>query len=414
MREGHISRKIVSLAAVVLALPLAQGQQLSTGANLDATKMLVVMIDGTLNTQHTQGAGIVFAVSDGWTYIATAYHVVRKGDTRATDLKVRFFQEPLETFDAEHYDNAKQELDLAVLRVKTAQLSFPFTRISDMKSLKESQLVYAIGHPPSAGPWDVIYQPGSIGNIGSSILDVQYIYIKPGYSGGALIDENKMIVGMVLNTDGTSAGALRIDQIIEILRRDLKLPVQLAQLGANQNPSQLATSPGQTGTVHREDVIDSAQRKRTGEIDSLSEGEVRRVGQLEVKLKGCRSEIEGLFCEALATNIGEERQYCLVSRADNMMSRVVDDQGNVKTPSSISLADKSGAYQWECARLPKGIAVTATLLFTPARSTGSSQSGLPGPGARLQLVEFGFDVVNYASRSPTSFFLQFRGVSVTQ
>ena len=222
-------RRVAALAVVLLSAALAPGQRLSPGADLDATKSLVAMIDGDLNSEHTQGAGIVFAVSGGWTYIATAYHVVRKGDARADKLKVRFFQQPLDTFDAEHLEDSKREFDLAVLRVKTDRLKFPFTRVANMDALEESQSVYAIGYPSGSARWDVIYQPGSIATVGSASIEVQYAYIKSGHSGGALIDENKMLVGMVPSTDGTTAQALRIDQVLQILRRDLKLPVELTR-----------------------------------------------------------------------------------------------------------------------------------------------------------------------------------------
>ncbi len=140
--------------------------------------------------------------------------------------------------------------------------------------------------------------------------------------------------------------------------------------------------------------------------------DTKRVGQLEVTLKDCRLDPEGLICEAMVTNLGEERQYCLVSKADTMMSRIVDDHGNVKTPIRISLAEKTGPYQmWECARLPKGIAVASTLLFVGGNRDGAK---LPDEGSRLKLVEFGFDIVNHASRSPTSFFVQFRDVPVSR
>ncbi|HEV7676332.1 MAG TPA: CsgG/HfaB family protein [Candidatus Angelobacter sp.] len=139
--------------------------------------------------------------------------------------------------------------------------------------------------------------------------------------------------------------------------------------------------------------------------------ETKRAGSLELTLRGCKVDPEGLLCEALVTNLGDERQYCLVSRADTtMMSRIVDDRGNVRNPSKISLAENSGnMIIWECANLPSRVPVRATLLF---RADGNSR--LPEEGSRLKLLEFGFDILNYGSRSPTSFFVQFRDVAVTR
>jgi len=139
----------------------------------------------------------------------------------------------------------------------------------------------------------------------------------------------------------------------------------------------------------------------------------KRSGQLEVTLNACKLDAEGLRCEALITNLGEERQFCLVSRADTMMSRIIDDHGNVKTPIAISLAEKNGRMiLWECANLPKGIPVASTLLFIADSNSGGGK--LPDEGSRLKLVEFGFDVLTYGTRSPTSFFVQFRDVPVSR
>jgi TolB-like protein len=140
----------------------------------------------------------------------------------------------------------------------------------------------------------------------------------------------------------------------------------------------------------------------------------KRAGSLEVSLKSCKLEAEGLRCEALVTNLGEERQYCLVSRADtSMMSRMVDDYGHVKTPFRISLAENSGQMiMWECANLPKGVPVASALLFVA--DNRSADGKLPQEGSRLKLLEFGFDILNYGTRSPTSFFVQFRDVPVSR
>ncbi len=139
--------------------------------------------------------------------------------------------------------------------------------------------------------------------------------------------------------------------------------------------------------------------------------ETKRSGSLELALRGCKLNAEGLLCEALVTNLGEERQYCLVSRAGTtMMSRIVDDRGNVKNPTRISLAENSGnMIMWECANLPSKIPVRSTLLFL-----ADGNIKLPDEGSRLKLLEFGFDILNYGSRSPTSFFVQFRDITVTR
>jgi TolB-like protein len=140
--------------------------------------------------------------------------------------------------------------------------------------------------------------------------------------------------------------------------------------------------------------------------------ETKHIGQLEVKLSGCRTDPEGLVCSALVTNLGADRQYCLVSKADAMMSRVVDAQGTVSIPRDITLGEQRGTFQmWQCASLPSGVPVAASLHFMvwPGLSTR-----MPVEGEQLKLVEFGFDLTNYSSKSPTSMFAQFHDVPITR
>jgi TolB-like protein len=136
---------------------------------------------------------------------------------------------------------------------------------------------------------------------------------------------------------------------------------------------------------------------------SAYSGEVKRIRDLEVNFKGCRVVATGVLCEALVTNLGEQRQYCLYSKDGDTMSRIVDAGGNVSTPRGIRLADHNSSDRViECANLPSGVPVRSGMLFPDARVEGG----------RLTLVEFLFDLErSYAGR--TSLSAQFRGVPVT-
>jgi len=182
----------------------------------------------------TQGAGIVFAVNNGYVYIATMYHVVRQSaspdDRTASDLKVRFHSDPLTDVPAEYF-KADRDKELAVIRAKVSGISFNFARLGDMQHVKNGLPAYAIGHP--AKDWGVTYTPGPISDVGSVWLEVQSAYIQHGHSGGALIDQQGGIIGLVNQTDGSTADVLRIDHALDVVRLDLKLPVQLTAAGAS-------------------------------------------------------------------------------------------------------------------------------------------------------------------------------------
>lgn len=173
---------------------------------------------------------------------------------------------------------------------------------------------------------------------------------------------------------------------------------------------------GPQGSVQPASHNPAREQKSTGSTKSdpaaPPTGESKQVGQLEVTMRGCRTSPEGLTCSALVTNLGADRQYCLVSKAGTMMSRIVDAQGGVSVPRDISLGEQRGNFQmWQCASLPAGVPIRASLYFMiwPGASTR-----IPAEGERLKLVEFGFDLGNYGSRSPTSILAQFRDVPVTR
>jgi formylglycine-generating enzyme required for sulfatase activity len=126
-------------------------------------------------------------------------------------------------------------------------------RLGDPNNLKKGDFAYAIGQP-GGEQWGVTYQPGSISAVGFLWLKVQSAYVENGHSGGALIDQLGRIIGMVKQTGGSTPQALRIDRALDVLRLDLKLPVQLAAAGALPPRTSLAPvastppAPGESRT----------------------------------------------------------------------------------------------------------------------------------------------------------------------
>ncbi len=227
MRRGKLAF-IVTLCALPLLCPSVSAQP-TEGLEFEATKNLVVMIEGKLGENPTRGAGIVFANQGGFVYIATAYHVVRPGEKKATDLKVQFRQMPAAPFAAEHHPRASPAHDLAVIRV-TAPLGLQFRlhRLADMASVKKGDKVYAVGYPGGTDRWGVTYNPGFVQSVDARTLKVEAPPIVIGYSGGALIDQRSMLAGMLQTTDGVMAMALRMDRALEVIRTEMTLPVQLS------------------------------------------------------------------------------------------------------------------------------------------------------------------------------------------
>ena len=226
------------LAGAVLLAPARA--QIVDEPRLEAARGLVAMIDGSLS----QGAGVVFAVDKGYVYIATMLHVVRRApsgsdDGLAKNLKVRFHQDPQTALPAEHVDEVSPDDDLAVIRVRAEGLKFDFARLGNPQQWKNGMRAFAIGQP-AGKRWGTTYQGGPITDISASWLEVEPLVIKPGHSGGALIDQDFRLIGLVKETDGTTARALRIDRAVLVLASTFKLKVQLTSSGAGSEPEPLA------------------------------------------------------------------------------------------------------------------------------------------------------------------------------
>jgi formylglycine-generating enzyme required for sulfatase activity len=237
---------LAAAALCVICGPRGRAQIADGEPGLEAAKSLVAMIDGKFN-ETTQGAGVVFAVSEGWVYIVTVFHVVRQNgpdggeDRLASDLKVRFYNDPSTNVRAFHVMAGN---GLAVIRVKVAPpglvvpevrpsiswAEFNFARRGDPGRLKNSSLVYGVGQ--GGKDWGVTYQAGSVSAVDPMWIEVQSAYIVHGHSGGALIDREGRILGLINQTDGTTAQAMRIDKVLETLSLDFRLPVQLVAPGA--------------------------------------------------------------------------------------------------------------------------------------------------------------------------------------
>ena len=218
---------IVAGSAILPLCPRAAAQP-TEGAEFEATKNLVVVIEGKLGEAPTQGAGIVFANQGGFVYIATAFHVVRRGENRSAGLKVRFAQKPNEEVPSEHHPMAWYVHDLAVIRVNTPTgLQFRLDRLAPPASVKKGDKVYAIGYP-NHERWAVTFNPGFVRTIDALTVAAESPLITEGYSGGALVDQRTLLVGLVQGTDALMAKALRIDQALNLIRRENKLPVQLS------------------------------------------------------------------------------------------------------------------------------------------------------------------------------------------
>lgn len=160
------------------------------------------------------GSGAIWH-ADG--LILTNAHVVRHGTIEVTLPDERQLPAQVLAYDP--------ELDLAALSV--AAESLPTIQLGDSQTLQAGHLVLAIGHP-----WGITgaVSAGSIINVGlpPEIPRVRYEFIqaslqlRPGHSGGSLVDVQGRLVGINTMITGPKVGlAIPVHVVKNFLRHHL-------------------------------------------------------------------------------------------------------------------------------------------------------------------------------------------------
>ena len=199
---------------------------------LEQTVQLIVMISVDYDGEGSGvGAGIVFAKENDRILIITASHVIQKGPTTANNISVRFKSVPDKSFKAtvlKHINNG-ESLDLAVLSVSNLAsqglnaCAFPFDRLRRHGDLERKDEVIPIGNP-NGRSWSVPLEPDKISEISESELVFQSNNIKSGHSGGALVDTDANLVGMVTADEAPLGHAMTIEALLKQLKQ-WKFPV---------------------------------------------------------------------------------------------------------------------------------------------------------------------------------------------
>ncbi|GAB6905019.1 hypothetical protein JCM12296A_08530 [Desulfosarcina cetonica] len=221
--------------------------------NIEKASHLVVIVQGQFGDGPTAGGGIIFGFDEDRLYIATANHVVRRGGEVAHHLQVRLrsrkevpdnlksfsdaFGDPPGAgigkalpaepcaFEAELLDRFSVELDLAVLTAsglsaKGASVCLlPYNRGPTRGSqMARGTSILTIGHP-NGYAWAVPIAPDFVTTIGENTIDFQSNFIAQGSSGGAVIDLDGCIRGMITADSPPFGRALRFEQISEMVQK---------------------------------------------------------------------------------------------------------------------------------------------------------------------------------------------------
>jgi sulfatase modifying factor 1 len=203
------------LCAVVLLLSLAPELLSAQSFDLERTRRAVVRVFGDKGA--VAASGLVVRVSDERVYVLTAYHVIKRDAERGVStVEVEFFPDGTAParLSRERMDPFN---DLAVLTVDKLPASTPLeTPLGSSATLPETARVWALGHPRGGPGW--VISEGNVGRKTGGRVYFSGTATDAGNSGGPLLDDKGMVVG-VITSEGTSTGvALESDVVRPIIR----------------------------------------------------------------------------------------------------------------------------------------------------------------------------------------------------
>jgi len=184
---------------------------------------VIAMLSGNLGElKDRYGAGIVFARKDNLLYIATADHVVLSGGKEMTDIMIRLKAHPDTELPAKLLPERDTDLDLALLEVALPEethkeLGLNFRVLVKPDADLSNSAVYPVGRPGNQlWQWPATPAPGYKRDV--ELLQFESPAI-PGHSGGGLVEESGVLLGMVLNDNPPFGEAVDIRVVIEAIKR---------------------------------------------------------------------------------------------------------------------------------------------------------------------------------------------------
>jgi S1-C subfamily serine protease len=166
--------------------------------NLNRISQNIVMIRAEVAGTVTRGAGIIFSRRRDAVLIVTANHVVRRGTAEPTDVTVTLKTLPDAMIKARLLARFDRERDVAVLEVRDLRERGIDPCKLEMDVLAERGLnrghgVYPLGNPNGVR-WGMPVTPDHIAEVREAQITFQSAFISSGHSGGALLDEEGLVV----------------------------------------------------------------------------------------------------------------------------------------------------------------------------------------------------------------------------
>jgi len=220
----NIIMNMLVIASVLLFNPLflnAQSTYSTFNKELEQTSQLIVMLSADYDGTPEFGAGIIFGSEKDHLLIVTAYHILHRGNQQPTNIWARLKIAPNKSLKATVLKYSTQaNLDLAVLSVKDLVnqgangCAFPFDRLPMNSNLQFGDEVLPVGNPNGL-QWAIPVKPDNISQINGSEIVFQSTFISNGHSGGALIDTEAKLIGMIIADQPPFGRAINLDKVLQ-------------------------------------------------------------------------------------------------------------------------------------------------------------------------------------------------------
>jgi alpha-tubulin suppressor-like RCC1 family protein len=356
--------------SVALAVTLAaaggvalEAQDAPPAAASRETEQIVVMIRSTLDGEPSIGAGILVGSANDRLYVVTANHVVRRGATEATDIRVELRGLPGEPVAAALTTRFDAKLDVAVLGIAgmrakgidVAQL--PFDRLGDPATLARGDGVRALGYPQGR-PWGTSVAASPLASVSDSLLVFETSQVVPGNSGGALLDARGQIVGLVLDVLPPEATARNITQV-NTLVRDWGFPLALRGRFALAAPELVSAGEGFSCALRRDGAAFCWGSNDHGELGSGARAEATSPVPVATALKFASVSTGSTFTCALTT---DGKPYCWGNAGADDEARVVVPGDRIErrvpspVPGNLTFASLSAGGGHACGVTTAGVA----------------------------------------------------------
>jgi len=219
---------IFILALISISDPLfthAQNTKSNFKKEFEQTSQLIVMLSADYDGTPEFGAGIIFGSEKDRLLIVTAYHILHRGTQQPKDIWVRLKTLPNKSLKGTLLKHVTEgDLDLAVLSVEDLineginGCAFPFDRLPTNTDLQFGDAVLPLGNPNGVS-WAIPVKPDNISQVNGSEIIFQSTFISSGHSGGALIDTEAKLIGMITADQPPFGRAINFDVILQQVKQ---------------------------------------------------------------------------------------------------------------------------------------------------------------------------------------------------